>query len=357
MADRRRINEPSGGTVKPVYTSRLTTCVSSSQQESTRNRNFSSLRKICMCSSFDKIQGLGQLISFVLDLKTGLTPSASGSAYLELEQPPRNESLSCSLLSIASTLKLTCTVHGPRPLPRSSPFAPHISLSTHVKFAPFATEQRRGYLRDAGERDLAVHLETALRGIIIGERWPKSGVEIIVTVLEGDEDLWSTKDPRISQKEKDTANAAAMMSILSGCITIASAAIVDAGIDCIDLISGGLAAVIDWQPTAQATNRAGQVAKYRDGKKVGTIVDPTSTEHASILAVCVVGYLQSRDEITELWIKGDLASVENADQGDVKNLINSAVQAAIGTRLVLVEATRESAEMKMTRAGNTFIGA
>ena len=37
---------------------------------------------------------------------------------------------------------------------------------------------------------MGVHLETALRGVIIGERWPKSGVEVVVTILEGDENGW-----------------------------------------------------------------------------------------------------------------------------------------------------------------------
>ena len=285
------------------------------------------------------------------DLKTGLTPSASGSAYLELEQSPITEALPGSLLFSASTLKLTCTVHGPRPLPRSSPFAPHISLSTHVKFAPFATERRRGYLRDAGERDLAVHLETALKGVILGDRWPKSGVEIIVTVLEGDEVRWFSKDIGASQKEKDAAAAMAMMSILSGCITVASAAIIDAGIDCIDLISGGLAAIIsDRATTLDITNQVEMFKAYRDNEEVKIVLDPAPTEHTNILAVCVVGFLQSRDEITELWIKGELTCLGTSGKGEFQNLINSAIQVAMARRLVLVEAIRESAERKMAKA-------
>ncbi|RQM08775.1 hypothetical protein DH86_00002491, partial [Scytalidium sp. 3C] len=122
---------------------------------------------------------------------TGVTPSASGSAYLELEASHSSNQSLPSIPSLATSgLKLTCTVHGPRPLPKSAPFSPHIVLSTHVKFAPFATRKRRGYIRDSSERDLGVHLETALRGVIIGDRWPKSGVEVIITILEGEEDQW-----------------------------------------------------------------------------------------------------------------------------------------------------------------------
>jgi exosome complex component MTR3 len=107
-------------------------------------------------------------------LKTGVTPSASGSAYLEMEAKDETQK---------SGLKLTCTVHGPRSLPRSAPFSPYMVLSTHVKYAPFATRHRRGYLRDSSERDLGMHLETALRGSLIADRWPKSGVDVVVPTI------------------------------------------------------------------------------------------------------------------------------------------------------------------------------
>src|SRR5438046_9080907 len=108
--------------------------------------------------------------SFNIVLKTGVTASASGSAYLELQSHLEGQDSSKSYHTslMMSSLKLTCAVHGPRPLPRSAPFSPTVNLMAHVKFAPFATRQRRGYVRDANERDLAVHLEMALRGIIIG---------------------------------------------------------------------------------------------------------------------------------------------------------------------------------------------
>ena len=83
----------------------------------------------------------------------------SGSAYFELETSTPTTA-SKSLASKAPALKLTCTVHGPRPLPRSAPFSPQLLLSTRIKFAPFAARQRRGYVPDAGERDLVAHLET-----------------------------------------------------------------------------------------------------------------------------------------------------------------------------------------------------
>jgi len=240
-----------------------------------------------------------------------------------------------------SSLKLTCTVHGPRPLPRSAPFASSILLFTHVKFAPFATRERRGYLRDNSERDLAVHLETALRGVIVGDRWPKSGVEIIVTILEGEEDYWWHRSSNCSDDAPQALAASGMMSILSGCINVASAAIVDAGLHCVDIVAGGVAAIVG------KTSIPGE-----SGHDLQVILDPNFSEHREVLASCVVVYLQSRDEITELWMNGGMPSspeISSDDQNGIILLMDSAVQAAVAARHVLVEAIKESTEHRLAQ--------
>lgn len=274
-------------------------------------------------------------------LRTGLTPSASGSAYLELEQYPALSADSASFNSVAATLKLTCTVHGPRPLPRSASFTQNVSLSTSIKFAPFAARARRGYVRHASERDLAVHLETALRGVIIGDRWPKSGVEIVVIVLEGDDDARLSTKVDVGEEARESSGASGMMSVLAGCITVASAAMVDAGLDCIDLVTGGVAAIVR-QPSVPGSN----------GWQLNLVLDPTSSDHRDILAACVVGYIQSRDEITELWLKGSIPSMPRhliGVEGGVTLMIDGAVQAATAARTVLVEAVKESVELRAQR--------
>ena len=172
-------------------------------------------------------------------------------------------------------------------------------------------------MRDASERDLGVHLETALRGVIIGERWPKSGCEVVITVLEDEEDGW-WHDGTTGER----SGGWGMMSVLAGCITVASAALVDAGIDCVDLVSGGVAAV---------------VARSDKGREE-MMIDPCPSEH-DVRAACVVGYLQSRDEITEMWLKGDAGAQTDA-------LIDEAVKAARMTRTVLADAVKEAAELK-----------
>ena len=262
-------------------------------------------------------------------LKTGLTPSASGSAYLELE-PSTPIRASKSLASKASALKLTCTVHGPRPLPRSAPFSPQLLLSTRIKLAPFAERQRKGYIPNAGEQDLAAHLETALRGVLIGERWPKSGVDVVITVLEGEDDnAWNNGQ----LSESGRSECWGMMSILSGCITVASAAIVDAGIDCIDVVTGGVAAIVR-EPTAP----------------LQVLLDPCPSDREEIYAACVIGYVQSRDEITELWTKGNIMASKDSDGVNpvgFESLVDQAVEAAMAARLVLIEAIKESTDAKV----------
>lgn len=240
-------------------------------------------------------------------LKTGITPSASGSAYLEVQTSAKPG---------VSGLKLSCTVHGPRALPRSTPFSPHIILTTHVKYAPFATKQRRGYLRDSTERDLSIHLETAMRGAIIADRWPKSGVDIIVSVLEGDQDR------SLSHGEYDEAWDT--MNVLAGCITVASAALVDAGIDCVDTVAGGVAAL---------------VRGADEGAKDELVVDPLASQHEKILAACCVAYLPERDEITNLWFKGDLPAT---DTSVYTAMVEKGILASQSANQVLVQSLRET---------------
>ncbi|KAI9821683.1 MAG: 3'-5'-exoribonuclease [Pycnora praestabilis] len=340
MTDRRRINGPSGGTAPLVFDSSIKDGASAPARRPSRTRQPNDLRKIF--------------------LRTGLTPSASGSAYLELDASSMSNAQRTSLIAPSSALKLTCTVHGPRPLPRSAPFSPHIILSTTVKFAPFAARQRRGYIRDASERDLAVHLETALRGVIIGDRWPKSGVEVVITVLEGEEDRWWGNEAGGGTSGLGGVGGWGMMTVLAGCITAASAAITDAGIDCVDLVTGGVAAIVG--TSSQIKDKQGQVSRSgsQDEKGGRILVDPSPSEHENVVAACVVGYLSSRDEITELWVKGDIPS-ENTNMDDrasksrtlLQELMDQAVDAASGARLVLAEAVKEATELKLRQSPST----
>lgn len=272
-----------------------------------------------------------------------MTPSASGSAYLEL---------SSGAVAGTSGLKLSCTVHGPRALPRSMPFSPHLILSTHVKYAPFATKERHGYQRDTSERDLAVHLETSLRGAILGERWPKSGVDVVVSVIEADQD-------RLAAEQDPDEELWGMMNVLSGCITVASAALADAGIDCVDTVAGGVAALVEEEDggeeeDAEATGRGGSSSSSNIRNLPGRtppgrtppgrtlVADPVPAEHGRIRAACCVAYLPNRDEVTNLWLKGDMPP--SADGALQLQMIDKALHAARQADQVIVAALQETAE-------------
>ena len=274
-------------------------------------------------------------------LRTGLVSSASGSAYLEFapsSQYGENTGSLQSLISPSSNLKLTCAVHGPKPLPRSNTFVPNLHLTAQVKYAPFASRARRGYTRDAGERDLGVHLENALRGVVLGDRWPKHGVEVAVTVLEGEDDCWWMDH---NPDAGGTTTAWGAMTVLAGCITVASAALIDADIDCVDLITGGVAALAF--SGRSIPRMSGEYEKSKDDNAI--IMDPCFSEHEKISAVCVVGYLSSRDEITELWLNGDCGDRYN-------ELLDNAVEVASASRSVLSEVLQETMKAKGKASNN-----
>lgn len=168
-----------------------------------------------------------------------------------------------------------------------------------------------------------MHLETALRGVIIGERWPKSGVEVVVTILEGDEDGWwgDSESEGISK-----GSGWGLLNVLAGCITVASAAITDAGIDCVDVVCGGVAAIVR-NPDSES------------GTELARVLDPCPAEHKDVVAACAIGYLASRDEITEIWMKGDVGSNPDA-------LIEGGTHAAVGSLAVVKEVLLEALQAK-----------
>lgn len=189
---------------------------------------------------------------------------------------------------------------------------------------------------------------------MIGERWPKSSLEVIITVLEGEEDRLEDDGRGLTRSDDGHAKVWGLMSILSGCITVASAAIADAGIDCIDLITGGVAAIVR-QPNQMPLQHPQDPNFENDGAGTPTsiVVDPDPAEHQDMVAACVVGYLQSRDELTEIWAKGDISRPSNkrsSEHSGFESLIDQAIEAASSARRVLTEAIVESTEFKIRRS-------
>jgi exosome complex component MTR3 len=67
------------------------------------------------------------------------------------------------------------------------------------------------------------------------------------------------------------------------------------------------------------------------------------------LAAAIVAYLPARDEITDLWVKGDIGN-QAVQSSSYEELADNAVQAALGSHRVLVAALKETADMKLGRS-------
>ena len=178
--------------------------------------------------------------------------------------------------------------------------------------------------------------------MIIGERWPKSGLDVVVTVLEGQDDEWENLNYNDGGGSKSGLVDSGMMSILAGCITVASAAIADAGIDCVDLVTGGYAAIVLRQSDPTTDTKGGN----RSSPNPQIFPDPGPSDDTKLIACCVLGYSKSRDEITQMWVKGGIPT-DSGEQDSTNALVDAAVRAAIATRPVLVEAINEGVMAKL----------
>lgn len=181
--------------------------------------------------------------------------------------------------------------YGPRPKP--PPYSPQGTLNLEVKFAPFASHPRRAPLRVSASHwnpltssfssniALRIHavpsltdplqdtepaaLSTLLTQLLLPSLHlhllPKSSVDVYLLVLESD----------------------TLPSVLSGGLTVASAAIADAGIAMGAL---GVGAVVA-------------------GEKGGLLVDPTKQEEQERGAVLTAGIMPALNRVTNLWLTGE----------------------------------------------------
>jgi exosome complex component MTR3 len=106
---------------------------------------------------------------------------------------------------------LLCS-YGPRQT-SGSEFSEKGKLQCEFKFATFSCkDERRKYQQDKEERDYSLLMVQALEVSVIVEKFPKSVIDVYVTVIESDG------------------------SALSAAITCASMALADAGIEMYDLV-------------------------------------------------------------------------------------------------------------------------
>ncbi|CAL1538468.1 unnamed protein product [Lymnaea stagnalis] len=155
-----------------------------------------------------------------LFLRAGVISQARGSGYIEVDQT-----------------KVICAVYGPREVLRREDFSLKGQLTCDFKFTTFSCRLRRQHQQDNQEKDLSVQLLEALEPAVCLQKYPKSQINIYVTVLQNDG------------------------SALSAAIICASLALASAGIEMYDLVLASSVAMRD----------------------ALTIVDPTEREEEAVL--------------------------------------------------------------------------
>jgi exosome complex component MTR3 len=174
-------------------------------------------------------------------------------------------------------MKLACTVHGPKSSSRIAPLSSRLNLSAHIIRAPFVPHHRSKNHNAWEEKDLSLQLEAALQSSLINTPCPKSQLDIIVTIIESEEANHTLPDIQRVWKE---------MHILSASITVASAALVDAGIGTLDVVTGGVAALVQSPSSLEPR----------------IVLDPISCLDTQILTVCSVACLPNLGQIVSTWM-------------------------------------------------------
>lgn len=119
-------------------------------------------------------------------------------------------------------------------------------------------------------------------------------------------------------------------SLLAIAANATSAAIAEAGIDVVDLVSASSFALTD----------------------NGLVIDPTGDEEDSASAGGVVGYMASMGKVTDLWVTGSVEVEEegdmDVDSGHVRfgEMLKKLVSAAADARLVINHALMELVKEK-----------
>ena len=199
-------------------------------------------------------------------LSTGVITQAKGSAYIE-----------------QGRTKVMVGVYGPREVQKRSDFSMAGVLTAELKFAPFACITRRGQQADREEQELGMVLGEALSSTVCLHRYPKSAIEVFVTVIEDDG------------------------GVVAASLTAAGLALADAGIHMFDIVVGSKVSLT----------------------KEEVVVDPDRTEQygdeeGQILGEVTVGYLPSLEQVVACMCEGVIQTEDLA-----RGLAAATQQAAI----------------------------
>uniref|UniRef100_A0A060TID0 ARAD1D37752p n=1 Tax=Blastobotrys adeninivorans TaxID=409370 RepID=A0A060TID0_BLAAD len=214
-------------------------------------------------------------------LKQGIVANASGSAYVEI-----------------GDCQIQCTVNGPKPV--RGLFTTQADLAVEFKFAP-TTSTRTSLHGNNPEAALETHIasfvQSSVGPSILLDKYPKSSIHILLTVLSADS---NTK------------------SLAAAAVCAASVAVVDAGIAIRDIVTSG------------------SVLLERQGAEIKSYSDPQcSGEEGDIEAV--VSYMTARnDEITGIWFEGGAISPREMES-TLKTTKNGATEVRALVNAVLLD--------------------
>lgn len=200
-------------------------------------------------------------------LKTGLVGNANGSAYLEVDD---------TIIEVS--------VFGPRPIKGS--FIDRASFSVECKFLPHIPQPNEETFKNQSgtasnvrtglttvEQKLSSYIETAFLHSIILEKYPKSTIDVFVTIISADTTPNSNKS---------------LLNLCNWVSNCTSLALVDSGIEVKDMVTSG------------------QVSLNKSTNKI--IMDPDySNNYSEDDSVdCVCSYMNMlNDVVVGFWIDGN----------------------------------------------------
>ncbi|ORX86755.1 ribosomal protein S5 domain 2-like protein [Anaeromyces robustus] len=184
-------------------------------------------------------------------IKPNVIKKANGSAYYEAEN-----------------IKIICGVYGPRSSKRSM-VSDEGTIYCEFKFAPFSCNKRCGYIRNAQEREYSLIIQQAFLPAIRLNLYPKSSIDIYVTVLEND----------------------GTTACLAAAITCISIALTDAGIQMYDLVAA-----------ASATCIKGNIC-----------LDPDASEENDTNSKFMLSYMPSLKQVTHVLCTGKMEAEQSIE--------------------------------------------
>jgi len=239
-----------------------------------------------------------------LVLNTGIVSKAQGSAYIEQGQT-----------------KAICAVYGPREIPRKSDFTMKGILNCTIERTPFSGSKRKapGSRGDLEEDEMSKLLSEALEATVCMHLYPKSQIDVYVTILEDDG------------------------SALASSITVASLALADAAVQMFDTIVGislkrlNERVLIDPTKTEEEETLPSLRSQNASSDEVNKDSGASTTDEDR--GQITIGYQPSLEQIALLTSEGHMTSDHVIK--DVKTLAKNSSELVRQLQLCLVESVKE----------------